>query len=224
MTGPVLQFKKDSWIAISGADLSPKLNGKEIENHSVYKVNSGDELTFGKHIDGLRGYVAIKGGFETPLVLNSRSFYKPITEKDHLSAGMEIAYQEVSEFKPKITHIITGELEGKVTLEVSQGPEFEILSKDQKELLFRTSFTIAMENNRMAYQLQEPVGEHQHAMLTSATLPGTVQLTPGGKLIILMRDGQTTGGYPRILQLTDNSINLLAQKTFGDTVELRMKS
>ena len=48
----------------------------------------------------------------------------------------------------------------------------------------------------MAYQIEETIGSHQHIMLTSATLPGTVQVTPGGKLIILMRDGQTTGGIP----------------------------
>jgi allophanate hydrolase subunit 2 len=57
-------------------------------------------------------------------------------------------------------------------------------------------------------------------MLTSATLPGTVQLTPAGKLIILMRDGQTTGGYPRVLQLDTKSIALLSQKKFGDKVSL----
>ena len=43
-------------------------------------------------------------------------------------------------------------------------------------------------------------------------MPGTVQLTPQGKLIILMRDAQVTGGYPRIFQLTEQSINILSQK------------
>jgi len=105
---------------------------------------------------------------------------------------------------------------------VSPGPEFDVLSKAQKELIFKKTFTIAKENNRMAYQLEESIGEHKHIMLTSATLPGTVQVTPGGKLIILMRDGQTTGGYPRILQLTEEAIDRLAQKTFGDTISLKL--
>jgi allophanate hydrolase subunit 2 len=42
-------------------------------------------------------------------------------------------------------------------------------------------------------------------------MPGTVQLTPAGSLIILMKDCQTTGGYPRILQVEEKSINSLAQ-------------
>ncbi len=224
MSGPVLEFTRDTWIAIAGANLSPKLNEVDIDNHGVHRIRSGDRLAFGKHIDGLRGYVAIKGGFDTGEVLKSRSFYKPITEKDHLVAGMELHYEEVSEFEPKITHVIPEEIERVLKLKASPGPELDILDSEQQELLFSQPFTIAKENNRMAYQLQEILGSHQHPMLTSATLPGTVQLTPGGKLIILMRDGQTTGGYPRILQLSDDSINKLAQKTFGDTVYFKKES
>ncbi len=74
----------------------------------------------------------------------------------------------------------------------------------------------------MAYQLEESIGAHSQAQLTSATLPGTVQVTPGGKLIILMRDGQTTGGYPRILQLSEEAIDRLAQKTFGDVISISL--
>jgi len=224
MTGPVLEFTKDTWIAITGADLSPSLNSEAIDNHSVYKVTSGDILAFGKHIDGLRGYVAVKGGFNLPVILNSRSYYKPITEKNQLSSGMELPYDETQEFEPKITHIIREDIEGTLTLKARQGPEFDILTEEQKEQLFNQPFTIAKENNRMAYQLQESVGGHQHAMLTSATLPGTVQLTPGGKIIILMRDGQTTGGYARILQLSDEAVSQLSQKTFGDKVHWKMNA
>ena len=218
MSGPILEFTEATWIALAGANLSPKLNEEEVENHSVYQIKPGDRLSFGKHVDGLRGYVAIKGGLLTEEVLNSRSFYTPLTEKGHLVAGMEVPYEKIEKFEPKITHLIPEELERVLKLEASPGPEFDILDETQKELLFSQPFTIAKENNRMAYQLQEVIGEHQHPMLTSATLPGTVQMTPGGKIIILMRDGQTTGGYPRILQISENAINKLSQKTFGDTL------
>ncbi len=68
----------------------------------------------------------------------------------------------------------------------------------------------------MAYQIEEEIGAHSRATLTSATLPGSVQYTPAGKLIILMRDAQTTGGYPRILQIRESSLNKLAQLKTGD--------
>jgi biotin-dependent carboxylase-like uncharacterized protein len=222
MSGPVLEFTKDTWASITGANFSPQLNEVDIDNHSVFKVAAGDQLAFGRHINGLRAYVGVKGGFTTAEVLNSRSFYIPLTERDHLLAGMEIPYEETANFEPKITNVIPEEIDRVLTLEASKAPEFDLLSAEQRELLFSRPFTIAKENNRMAYQLQEEIGVQQYAMLTSATLPGTVQLTPGGKLIILMRDGQTTGGYPRILQLSEKSANYLAQRTFGDTVHFKL--
>jgi allophanate hydrolase subunit 2 len=65
--------------------------------------------------------------------------------------------------------------------------------------------------------LEETLENQLEPIITSAVLPGTVQLTPSGKLIILMRDCQTTGGYPRVLQLKESAINMLAQK-FTDSI------
>jgi biotin-dependent carboxylase-like uncharacterized protein len=222
MSGPVLEFLRPTYIAITGANLSPSLNGEAIDMHSVHKVLEGDTLTFGRHIEGLRGYLGVKGGLLTETVLNSRSFYKPVTPSARLNDGVEISYQEVTSFNPKISHIITEKSDKVSLLKVSKGPEYDILSKNEQTELFGKPFTIAKENNRMAYQLEETLDTHAHSMLTSATLPGTVQITPAGKLIILMRDGQTTGGYPRILQLSDDAINVLAQKTFGDTISFQI--
>ena len=95
---------------------------------------------------------------------------------------------------------------------------------DDKQLaqLFTKEFTVSKDNNRMAYQLTEGIEGNSATMLTSATQPGTVQLTPSGKLIILMKDGQTTGGYPRILQLTDEAICVLSQKKTSDILNFKL--
>lgn len=222
MSGPVLEFSTPTYIAITGANLSPSLNGETVAMHSVHKILEGDTLTFGKHIDGLRGYIGVKGGLLTDSILDSRSFYKPVTPASRLKDGVEIPYEEVSDFKPKITHIITEDIDKANLLKVSKGPEYDILSKKEQTELFGKSFAIAKENNRMAYQLERALDTHTPSMLTSATIPGTVQITPAGKIIILMRDGQTTGGYPRILQLSDEAINVLAQKTFGDEISFQL--
>ena len=58
----------------------------------------------------------------------------------------------------------------------------------------------------------------------SAVLPEAVQLTPSGKVIFLMRDCQITGGYPRILQLTEKGINQLSQKTTNNKFRFVLKS
>ena len=86
------------------------------------------------------------------------------------------------------------------------------MSKTEQELLIETQFTISNDNNRVGYRLKEVFKNQLKPILTSGVLPGTVQLTPSGELIILMRDCQVTGGYPRVLQLTEEAINILAQK------------
>jgi allophanate hydrolase subunit 2 len=63
----------------------------------------------------------------------------------------------------------------------------------------------------MAIQLNEKLYNQINPIITSPVLPGTIQLTPNGTLIVLMRDCQTTGGYPRILQLDERSINTISQ-------------
>jgi len=105
----------------------------------------------------------------------------------------------------------------------SKGPEFDLLSKAQQQKLLSDEFTISNDNNRMGYRLKEPVENDLKSILTSGVLPGTVQLTPSGKLLVLMRDCQVTGGYPRVLQLTGQSINQLAQKTTSDRIKFELK-
>ncbi|MBT8294398.1 MAG: biotin-dependent carboxyltransferase family protein [Eudoraea sp.] len=222
MTGPKLEFHTASFFSITGAEMSPALNGVPINSYEVHKANEGDVLSFGKLINGFRSYLAVKGGFLTETKLMSRSYYMPITDQNCIEERMEIPIAGYSDYSPKISHIIPEASHKEHELNVFKGPEYNILTDDQLKLLFGDKFTIAKENNRMAYQLEELIGEQSHKMLTSATLPGTVQLTPAGKLIILMRDGQTTGGYPRILQLGTKSIAMLSQKKFGDEVSFHL--
>lgn len=222
MTGPKLEFHTASFFSITGAEMSPTLNSVPINSYEVHKANEGDILSFGKLINGFRSYLAVKGGFLTETKLMSRSYYMPITDQNCIAERMEIPIEEYSDYSPKISHIIPESSHKEFELKVFKGPEYNILTDDQLKLLFANKFTIAKENNRMAYQLEELIGVQSHKMLTSATLPGTVQLTPAGKLIILMRDGQTTGGYPRILQLATKSIAMLSQRKFGDEVSFHL--
>jgi len=223
MTGPTLEFEEDTYMCMGGAQLSATLNNEPIHEYSVIKISKGDILSYGKLEKGFRSYLAVKGGFKSPMVLGSRSFFSSITEKNHLEDRDEIAYESHPNFDVKIPELKVDSFLEETELQVSQGPEYGSLSDKQLESLFAKEFSISNENNRMAYQLEEEIEGHEISMLTSATLPGTVQLTPSGRLMVLMKDGQTTGGYPRILQLSDEAISILAQKKFGDTVSFKLK-
>lgn len=222
MTGPTLQFDKETYIVLAGAEMSATLNNAPISNYKIQKVDAGDILSYGRLLKGFRGYLAVKGGFKSTEVLGSQSQYYPITDSGYLKDNAELAYKGFASFKPKISELKTASPLDEVVLEVSKGPEYKMLNDEQLESLFFKEFSIAKENNRMGYQFNEKIKGHKKSMLTSATLPGTVQLTPSGKLIVLMKDGQTTGGYPRIVQLNDEAISILAQKKSGDIVSFKL--
>ncbi len=226
MTGPTLKFSCDTSICISGADMSPKLNEVPIKLNKQISIKKGDLVSFGKLISGFRGYLAVLGGFKTEKVMNSYSMYHGITDQSTLfknsslliDTSLKSLGKKHAVIKMRNTHFNVKKIE------VFKGPEFQKLSQEQQELLLSQDFTISKENNRMAYQLEELLENNLEPIITSSVLPGTVQLTPSGKLIVLMRDCQTTGGYPRVLQLKESAINILAQKFTGHTICFDLKA
>lgn len=222
MTGPTLVFEEETYITLAGAEMSATLNNLPIQNYKVYQINTGDILSYGKLEKGFRAYLAVKGGFQLESDLKSRSFYKGITKESRLKDGDIVPFEYNKLFKPKILEIKVDSFLEDTVLEVHRAPEFNLLQENQLAQLFNVDFTVAKENNRMAYQLEECIDGHAISILTSATLPGTVQLTPSGKLIVLMKEGQTTGGYPRILQLSDKAIAVLAQKRAGAKISFKL--
>lgn len=220
LLGPKLQFSDFATIAITGGDLSPQINGKQVENNHILQLEAGDILSFGKRNIGCRAYLAIAGGFLTEKVFNSRSWYDGITSYCKLEKGMKLPYIN-SEQKEGSGHssVKPGEYLTTSSIEAFPGPEFFLLEEQQKRQLQIQPFHIGKNNNRMGIQLADPLNNSLKPILTGPVLPGTVQLTPSGTLIVLMKDGQTTGGYPRILQLTEAGINSMAQKVMGDKIQ-----
>ena len=224
--GPKLKFTAGTKIAISGAYLSPKLNDEEIENNEVVKINAGDILTFGRPVLGIRAYLEILNGFKTEKVLGSRSWYEDITQHEKLEKGMKLLYEASEEEKYEFHAAIKFDDSylNSEEIEVFPGPEYEKLPETLKSHLRESKFSVDKNNNRMAIQLSEVLENELEPIITGPVLPGTVQLTPGGKLIVLMRDCQTTGGYPRDLQLSEKGINMMAQKRVGDNIGFLLKS
>lgn len=219
------EFLEACEICVSGANFSPQINGKPISLNKRIRVQKGAVFTLGKRVYGLRIYLAIQGGINSEKIFGSRSFYKGITTKTNLRKGDIIEVFNSSEtllssnnsrFKVDLQHFNSSEIK------CFEGPEFNLLTDEQQTKLLNLAFTISPKNSRMGYMLSEKIENELPSILSSGVLPGTVQLTPSGELIVLMRDCQVTGGYPRVLQLTESAINRLAQKTTGEKVILKV--
>ena len=203
--------------------MNARLNDKIVKNYKPYFVKKEDVLSFGTAKFGCRTYLGISGGIKTEKVLGSRSQYQNITSSDKILKNIIIPIGN-SNFKPAVG---TRVKEQKINyankkIEVYKGPEFKYLGKDQQNLIEKKIFQISSLNNRMAYQLKEKFTHSLPQIWTSPVIPGTVQCTPDGSMIILMRDSQVTGGYPRLLQLTESSIQLISQKTTNNKIRFKI--
>ena len=213
------KFTSDTYICLTGGDFSPKLNGKLIKMQSVYFIKKDSVLSFGKRVYGARVYLSVQGGIQTKTVYGSRSFFDGITQQKLGKGAMlpilpiqKYADNNFSRVRVSEKHFTT------IYLPCLKGPEFFKLNQEQQRKLF-TPFSISDDNNRVGYRLKESLENNLSSILTSAVLPGTVQLTPSGKCIILLQDCQVTGGYPRILQLSEIAIARVSQKITGDKIQ-----
>ena len=221
--GPKLKFHDNYYICITGAEMNVRLNDEILKNYKPYFVKKEDVLSFGIAKLGCRTYLGISGGIETEKVLGSRSQYQNITSSNKIIKNTIIPIGK-SNFKPVVgTRVKEQKINyTKINIEVYEGPEFKFLEKEQRKLIQKKIFHISALNNRMAYQLNEKFAHNLPQIWTSPVIPGTVQCTPDGSMIILMRDSQVTGGYPRLLQLTETSIQLISQKTTNNKIRFKI--
>ena len=219
LIGPTLEFKKSAVICITGGEFSPTLNDIKISSYSAIEVNKGDILKINNSSIGSRCYMSIQGTIISDTILGSKSFYHQITNSNIIEDGDIFLFKEnIRTPEQKYTH---KKFELNKTINVFRGPEFKCLSKESINTLFNEEFSIGI-NNRMAYNLLEKIQDGVNSIISSGVIPGTVQLTPSGNIIILHRDSQTTGGYPRILQLNEKSLNDLAQLRTGDNIRFKL--
>jgi allophanate hydrolase subunit 2 len=207
-------------IAIAGASESVILNGKSIKTPKILSLTDQDLLDIPFARCGVYTYIALQGGFNTEKVMNSYSCMKHITAVDRLQKGDAIESLESILDLTNQRSVIKRNLKffNNNKIDVFEGPEFDSAVFNQGYL-----FQISSTSNRQAYLLTSTLNDIAFKeCITSAVMPGTVQLTRSGQFNVLMRDCQTTGGYPRILQLPEYSINQLAQKQAGELIEFRL--
>jgi len=220
--GPTLGFSSSCRIVIAACGVNPLLNGHPIELNTCHDIKQGDQLKIGNLTRGTYGYIALSGGIDSKIVLNSQSYYKGICDEGLLTKGDRInessQYFKTSFEKPTLPVLNYDSS----TIPVYRGLDFEGLEENVKERLIQSLFEISSEISRMGYLLNGKDQLGAEGIITAPVQPGTIQLTPAGKLIALMRDAQTTGGYARVLQLTEKGINMMAQKSPFAKIKFRL--
>ena len=223
LPGHEFVFHKQAFVALTGANTRCEINRSPVSMNSVHKINPNDILALHQMYHGSRVYLSILGGFDVPKILNS---YSPIPGPSNIRIvkGTRIEYKEHSEIDVPHSTLSGMNVHTEFPIDCFKGPEWRYLNNDQKQQVLDTKWIINKLANRMGLRTdgRKVDGQWQSEIYSSAVLPGTVQLLPTGKPLILMRDCQTTGGYPRILQISEYSINYLGQRRPGDSIQFRM--
>lgn len=216
MGGLVLQWQKTAKIALAGAGTT-SINGQTISLEQVYEVTAQDVLEIRFNQSGMRCYLAVEGGFDSPGILNSKSMNPLIGIGAPLKKGDALyvdrngarAIPEKTDW-PSPTNT--------ARIRVYRGPEFDWLSPESQARFFTQHYTMSHRFDRMGCHVQsDPLTfSTTRELLSTAVAPGTIQCTPAGQLILLLQDCQTIGGYPRVGQIAAVDLPKVAQWAPGE--------
>jgi antagonist of KipI len=105
-------------------------------------------------------------------------------------------------------------------LRIVRGAHWDFFTSDAQAALVSAQFTVTPDSDRMGARLDGPALERIEAsdLLSEAVAPGTLQVPPNGKPILLLGDCQTIGGYPKIAHVITVDLPIAAQLWPGDTV------
>jgi biotin-dependent carboxylase-like uncharacterized protein len=230
LLGPSIRFEGACQIAITGAALSPEINGEAVAQNQTINIDDGDQLNFGRPLAGCRAYLAIRGQWKVTKWLGSCS---ASTSKGEIATPdswiKKDALIEIESESTIATKTVSAALQIdaiQIPIKVMPGPEFHLFSNLFVGLFFSKTFTITPDSNRMGYRLQESIEGYESLgeIISSGVIPGTIQITNAGQAIVLMTDAQTTGGYPRLLNLLTPEIDRMAQLKPGDQVRFELVS
>jgi antagonist of KipI len=226
---PVLQFTEGAVIALSGADFGAMGNGVLLPVNRRVVLPEGSKIEFTRKIWGQRCYLAVAGGWQLQSVLGSFSTHlkakfggwkgRALQKGDKIpgnkSNSIRIKNIEIAKWFVYPNFFYTPS-----AIRVMPGPEWDWLDYRTQKKLLNEPFAITRQSDRMGYHLKGIALEitTKDELLSSGVLAGTIQLLPGGNPLLLMADCQTTGGYPRILQVAAVDLPKLAQMAPGESV------
>ena len=219
-TGPELEFPAGALVAVAGAPIDGLPWGRP-----VY-LPPGASLRLGAVSGGLRSYLACAGGFGLPRVLGGGG-----TDLRAGFGGLSGRALRVGDWLPLRStepprSPARWHLDPRMRPTVEQEVEFRMLpgpaAKDLPGWAERT-FTVGARSDRMGLRLEgEAFSRPPPGDLDSfPVIPGTVQVPPDGRPIVLSADAQTLGGYARLGHVISADLPRLGQLRPGDQLRLR---
>lgn len=226
--GPRLVAAKRTAVAITGADLSPTVNGRPVPGWTAIALREGDVLDFGPPRAGQWAYVAVPGGVDVPPALGSLATYVRGALGGYGGRRLENGDLLACERRApgallRLPEHARPRAGGACTVRVVLGPQESYFTESAVAALLDAEFSPGVHADRVGYRLDGPRLEHRAAaeLLSDGLLPGAIQVPSGGQPIVIMADGPTAGGYPKIAAILRADLRLVAQARRGDAVRFR---
>jgi len=225
---PSLRFDTAATICLTGANLKWRLDSEKINRNHTIEVPAESVLSGSVAKKGCRAYIGIAGQIQTTTSFGSASCYMPAifggNDGRPFAAGDKLFWNTLAEDSISLQLNIKSKSSADRPLDLTPGPEFDWLDNESQEALFASQFQITPSSDRMGARLNGPNLSTGGRTLSDSVplLPGMIQLTPGGQCIVVLQDGQTTGGYPRIGYLNSQMIRQLNQTKNGHPFSFRM--
>ena len=239
--GPELTFTEDHVIAITGAEMPPKINGEEVPTWETLGVREGDVLSFDYLKNGARSYLAVAGGIDVPVFMHSRSTYTLIGLGGHegraLQEGDELAVGEDGDRSERVGMAVAREqlpaFYDETELRVIIGLASYRLTEESMQEFLNTTWTVTPDADRVGYRYrggelkfverEQPAGAGaDQANVVDFGYPiGSIQVPGGVEPIVLLNDAVTGGGYATIGTVISADRDKLAQTKTNDKTRFR---
>ncbi len=230
LLGPRLEFTASTVIALTGADLTPEMNGMPIEMWATLPVNQGDVLSFRGARTGCRSYLACLGGLQIPPVLGSKSTLTRAAlgglHGGPLRTGDELSIHAIAGPLPsgRAPSAYRREYQPDIVARLILGPQDEHFTKETLKVLLGSSFTVTPSSDRMGLRLLGPRLRHRRSadIVSDGIVSGAIQVPGDGNPIVMAADRPTTGGYPKIGVVITPDMDLLGQAKPGDRLRFSL--
>ncbi|HQT68942.1 MAG TPA: urea carboxylase [Thiobacillus sp.] len=243
VAGPTLRFNCDARIALAGADMGAELDGQPLANWAAHAVKAGSILKLGAIKDtGCRAYLAVRGGFDVPDYLGSKSTFTLGQFGGHagrtLRVGdvLHIPWAQNSAIENMLPAALAPTYAHAWEIGVLYGPHGapDFFTGADIEMFFATDWEVHYNSSRTGVRLIGPrpewarkdggeAGLHPSNIHDNAYAIGAVDFT-GDMPVILGPDGPSLGGFVCPATIVQAELWKMGQLRPGDTVRFKRLS